>query len=209
RALLVGSGTQIEAVAQALTDSGQRIDLIGYLSLNPTSDSGLHSLGAVEGLPTVLDAHHVDEVVIADPDFPEERAIELVDECHRRGVRVRVAPTTMEILTHRAELVPGQSMPLFELTPPVFEGFDYFLKRTFDVVVASLLLLFLRPLLIAIAVAGRLSSSGPILYRSRRPGIGGIEFDCFKFRTMRTDADQMQADLESVNAASRTPFCLR
>jgi exopolysaccharide biosynthesis polyprenyl glycosylphosphotransferase len=209
RALLVGSGAQIEAVAQALTDSGQRIDLIGYLSLNPTSDSGLHSLGAVEGLPTVLDAHHVDEVVIADPDFPQERAIELVDECHRRGVRVRVAPTTMEILTHRAELVPGQSMPLFELTPPVFEGFDYFLKRTFDVVVASLLLLFLSPLLIAIAVAVRLSSSGPILYRSRRPGIGGIEFDCFKFRTMRTDADQMQADLESMNEASGALFKIR
>ena len=73
----------------------------------------------------MLDAQHVDEVIIADPDFPQDRAIELVDECHRRGVRIRVAPSTMDILTHRAELVPGQSMPLFELTPPVFEGFDY------------------------------------------------------------------------------------
>ena len=47
------------------------------------------------------------EVVIADPDFPQEEAFELVDRCHERGVAVRIAPTTMEIMTHRHELVPG------------------------------------------------------------------------------------------------------
>ena len=61
-------------------------------------------------------------MIIADPDFPQESAVELVDQCHRRGVRVRLAPSTMEILIHRAEFVPGQSVPLFELGPPVFEG---------------------------------------------------------------------------------------
>ena len=70
--------------------------------------------------------HRVQEVIIADPDFPEERAVELVDQCHRRGVTVRIAPSTMEILVHRAEFVPGASVPLFELRPPVFDGFDYF-----------------------------------------------------------------------------------
>jgi lipopolysaccharide/colanic/teichoic acid biosynthesis glycosyltransferase len=55
----------------------------------------------------------------------------------------------------------------------------------------------------------RLSSPGPVLYRSRRPGIGGILFDCFKFRTMRTDADQLQADLESMNEASGPLFKIR
>ena len=209
RALLVGSGEQIEAVAHALLDSGQRVDLLGYLSLTPRPDNGLRSLGPVDGLPAVLDSEHVDEVIIADPDFPQEKAIELVDECHRRAVKVRVAPSTMEILTHRAELVPGQSMPLFELTPPVFEGFDYFLKRSFDVVVSLGLLLFLAPLLGTIAVAVRLSSHGPALYRSRRPGIGGTVFECFKFRTMHSDADQRQADLESMNEASGALFKIR
>ena len=79
----------------------------------------------------------IDEVIIADPDFPQDEAVELVDQCHRRGVRVRLAPSTMEILIHRAEFVPGQSVPLFELGPPVFEGIDFALKRTFDVVGAS------------------------------------------------------------------------
>ncbi len=64
--------------------------------------------------------------------------MELVDQCHSRGVRVRIAPSTMEILIHRAEFMPGQSVPLFELGPPVFEGIDFALKRTFDLVVATL-----------------------------------------------------------------------
>ena len=61
--------------------------------------------------------------VIADPDFPQQQAVEIVDICHRRGVKVRIAPSTMEILVHRAEFVPGEAVPLFELRSPVFEGF--------------------------------------------------------------------------------------
>ena len=57
------------------------------------------------------------------------------------GVRVRIAPSTMELLVHRAEFVPGEAVPLFELKPPVFEGFDYVVKRTFDLAGSSLLLL--------------------------------------------------------------------
>jgi lipopolysaccharide/colanic/teichoic acid biosynthesis glycosyltransferase len=110
---------------------------------------------------------------------------------------------------HRAEFVPGASVPLFELRPPVFDGVDYFVKRTFDFCVAGLLILFLSPLLLACAIAVRLSSRGPVLYRSIRPGIGGEPFACFKFRTMRSDADQLQADLEPHNEASGALFKIR
>ena len=149
------------------------------------------------------------EVIIADPDFPQQRVVELVDQCHNRGVSLRVAPSTAEILMHQAEFVPGQTVPLFELKPPVFEGIDYALKRTFDLVVATLLMIVLSPLLLALALAVRLSSRGPVIYRSTRPGIGGAPFDCFKFRTMRTGAEQLQADLEEVNEASGALFKIR
>jgi exopolysaccharide biosynthesis polyprenyl glycosylphosphotransferase len=124
-------------------------------------------------------------------------------------VTVRVAPSTMEILVHRAEFVPGASVPLFELRPPVFDGFDYAVKRSFDFVGAILLIVLLSPLLLAIAIAVFVTSRGPILYRSIRPGMGGEPFACFKFRTMRSDADQIQADLESLNEASGPLFKIR
>ena len=185
------------------------VDMIGFISLTPRPDNGLRSLGRIEDLPAVLEHHRVQEVIIADPDFPEERAVELVDQCHRRGVTVRIAPSTMEILVHRAEFVPGASVPLFELRPPVFDGFDYVLKRSFDFIGALLLIVLLSPLLLAIAIAVFVTSRGPVLYRSIRPGIGGEPFACFKFRTMRSGADQLQADLESLNEADGPLFKIR
>jgi len=210
RAVLVGRGEQIDAVAHALRDSpSSAVNVIGFVSLTPRPDNGLVSLGALRDLRDILRVHRVDEVVVADPEFPEAEAVELVDVCHAHGVRVRIAPSTMELLVHRAEFVPGEAVPLFELKPPVFEGVDYAMKRTFDVVIASLLLVVLSPLLGAIALAVRLSSRGPVIYSSQRPGIGGEPFACFKFRTMFRDADQRQADLESLNEASGALFKIR
>src|SRR5437764_1107288 len=144
RTVLVGTGEHIEDVAGALRDGGENsINLIGFVSITPRPDNGIVSLGTLEDMPDVLEDHRVDEVIIADPDFPQQQAVELVDQCHQRGVRVRIAPSTMEILIHRAEFVPGQSVPLFELKPPVFEGIDYALKRSFDAVGSALLLFFL------------------------------------------------------------------
>jgi exopolysaccharide biosynthesis polyprenyl glycosylphosphotransferase len=183
--------------------------MVGFISLTPRPDNGLRSLGRLEDLGAVLAAHRIDEVIIADPDFPQERAVELVDVSHRRGVTVRIAPSTMEILVHRAEFVPGSSVPLFELRPPVFDGFDYILKRSFDFFGALALLVVLSPMLALIALAVRITSRGPVLYRSIRPGIGGEPFACLKFRTMRTDADALQTRLEALNEASGPLFKIR
>ncbi|MGB0097887.1 MAG: sugar transferase [Solirubrobacteraceae bacterium] len=210
RALLVGSGKHIEAVAHALEHRAHtQVELVGYISLTPRPQNGLRSLGQLEQLPEVLIGQRVQEVIIADSDFPQDKAVELVDLCHQRGVTVQVAPTTMEILIDRAEFVPGQTVPLFTLRPPVFEGIDYALKRTFDLVLSIVSLILLSPLLLAIAIAVRLSSRGPAFYRSVRPGIAGRPFSCFKFRTMREHADQIQDDLEPLNEKSGALFKIR
>jgi exopolysaccharide biosynthesis polyprenyl glycosylphosphotransferase len=210
RAVLVGTGEHIEDVAHALAaGSDEGINVIGFISLSPRPDNGLLSLGTLDDLGDVVLAHHVDEVIIADPDFPQREAVELVDQCHQRGVVVRIAPSTMEILVHRAEFVPGQSVPLFELKPPVFEGFDYALKRSFDLVGSVVLVVFLSPFLLAFALAIKLTSRGPVVYRSMRPGIGGTPFACFKFRTMYRDAHAHQPALEERNEASGALFKIR
>jgi exopolysaccharide biosynthesis polyprenyl glycosylphosphotransferase len=210
RALLVGSGHHIEDVAHALVDEVHApVEMVGFISLTPRPDNGLRSLGRIEDLAQVLESQRVQEVIIADPDFPQDQAVELVDQCHKRGVTVRIAPSTMEILVHRAEFVPGTSVPLFELRPPVFDGFDYAIKRVFDFVGSVAILILLSPLLLLISIAVFISSRGPVLYRSRRPGIGGEPFSCFKFRTMRSGADQQQADIEPLNEADGPLFKIR
>jgi exopolysaccharide biosynthesis polyprenyl glycosylphosphotransferase len=183
--------------------------VVGFLSLQQLPANGLRSLGSLSDLDRVLGSEKIDEVIIADPDFPQVEAVDLVDRCHQRGVRVRLAPSTMEILIHRAEFVPGQSVPLFELGPPVFEGVDFAMKRTFDIVGATLLLVLLSPLLVTITLAVRLSSRGPAFFRSTRRGIGQRPFACLKFRTMHTNAEEHQAELEELNEASGALFKIR
>jgi len=115
----------------------------------------------------------------------------------------------MEILMDRVEFVPGQTLPLFELKPPVFEGIDFALKRTFDLVVASLILLFSAPFLGILALLVKTTSRGPVFYRSIRPGLGEMPFACFKFRTMYDDAEHRQAELEAHNEAGGAIFKMR
>ena len=210
RAVLVGSGKHIDEVARALADrSRTRVDIIGYISLTPRPRNGLRSLGALPDLPSVLELEAVQEVIIADPDFPQDKAVELVDMCHQRGVTVQVAPSTMEILIDRAEFAPGHTVPLFTLRPPVFEGVDFAVKRTFDLVVSIIGLILLSPVFLAIAIAIKLSSRGPAIYRSERPGMASKPFYCFKFRTMREHAEQIQAELEPLNELSGALFKIR
>jgi exopolysaccharide biosynthesis polyprenyl glycosylphosphotransferase len=210
RAVLVGSGTHIGAVADALEGRARAsVDIVGYISLGMHPQSGLRPLGELDDLDRVIEAEQVDEVIIADPDFPHGPALDLVQTCHARGVTVHVAPSTMEILVDRAEFVPGESVPLFTLRPPVFDGVQFAIKRTFDLCVAGTGLLLISPLLAVIAVAIKLTSRGPVIYRSPRPGIGGRPFSCLKFRTMRVDIDLSTDQLEALNESSGALFKIR
>jgi exopolysaccharide biosynthesis polyprenyl glycosylphosphotransferase len=210
RAILVGSGRHAEAVAQALSNRARLpVEVVGLVSPAARAGNGLRALGSLDQLAEVLAREPVQEVILAEPDFPQAKTVEIVDLCHQRGVTVSVAPTTMEILMDRAEFVPGQSVPLFMLRPPVFDGIDFALKRTFDLVIATLALAVLSPLLGVIALLVKLTSPGPVIYRSIRPGIGGSPFACLKFRTMREHADTIQAELEALNEKSGAIFKMR
>jgi exopolysaccharide biosynthesis polyprenyl glycosylphosphotransferase len=210
RAVLVGSGKHIEEVARALADRAKaQVEILGYVSLTPRPQNGLRSLGRLDKMAEVLENERPQEVIIADPDFPQDKAVELVDLCHQRGVTVQVAPSTMEILIDRAEFSPGHTVPLFTLRPPVFEGVDYALKRTFDLLLSVVGLIVLSPVLLVIALAIKLSSRGPVIYSSVRPGIAGKPFFCLKFRTMREHAEQIQDELEPLNELSGALFKIR
>jgi exopolysaccharide biosynthesis polyprenyl glycosylphosphotransferase len=208
RAVLVGSGPHIQEVAAALGGGKHpEVEPVGFVSLSPLPENGLKDLGPLDRLDRYFG--QIDEVLIADPDFPQSEAVELVDRCHRHGVRVRVAPSTMEILMDRVEFVPGQTLPLFELKPPVFEGVDWFIKRMFDIAGSLLLTILFAPVMLLIALAVKLTSRGPVIYRSMRPGIAGEPFPCLKFRTMYEDAEHRQLELEERNEMGGAIFKIR
>ncbi len=152
---------------------------------------------------------HPDEVIISGIDLGDEELLDLVEHAHRSGVKVRLAPTTTELLTQRAEYVPGQGVPLFELRPPVFAGLDWTVKRCFDIAVSGLIIAIASPAWLLAALAVKLDSPGPVFYRDRRVGLGEREFGMFKFRSMYTNASERQASLEQDNEASGPLFKIK
>ncbi len=209
RVVLMGEGETLIRLRRSLaaTRGGLAYEFVGAVARD--SVPGLRRLGAREDLPLVLDRVRPDEVILAEADFDERTVLEVVEQAHRKGIKVRLAPATTELLVQRGEYVPGEGAPLFELRPPVLTGWDWAVKRTFDMVVGVLVAVLLLPLWLLIALAIKLESRGPVFYVDRRIGVGEHEFGMLKFRTMVAGAADIQSDLEQVNEAGGALFKIR
>jgi len=198
RALLVGEDEQRLQLHETLGASRGGIDyeFVGESGIGPEVEA-------------MLAQTSLDEIVIADAGMDDRRLLQIVEAAHRRGVKVRVAPRTTELLIERGEYIPGQGIPLFELRPPIFAGAQWITKRTFDVVVSLLIVVVGSPLWLILALLIKLSSSGSVLYSDRRIGLGERPFEMVKFRTMVAGAAEEQAALEGENEASGALFKIR
>ena len=209
RVILVGHGEALAALHRTLGSGRGDIDYEFVGAIAHGGESGLRLLGELDELPEILSRERADELILAEQDLDEERVLAIVEAAHSRGVRVRLAPKTTELLVQRGEYVPGQGAPLFELRPPVLAGADWIVKRTFDSVVSLLVVTLGLPIWLAIAAAIKLDSRGPVFYLDRRVGVGEHEFPMFKFRTMVQGADRQQAQLEARNEAEGALFKIR
>jgi exopolysaccharide biosynthesis polyprenyl glycosylphosphotransferase len=210
RAVIVGDGEHVSHLLRTLGSTRGGIDYVFVGAIAPAADGiPLPRLGSLGDLPGILAGGNVDELIVNGGDVTDDQLVELVEQAHQRGVQVRVAPTTAEILTQRAEYIPGQAVPLFELRPPVFAGVDWATKRVFDLVVAALVVVVGLPLWILIAIAIKLDSRGPIFYRDRRIGLSEQEFGMIKFRTMLAGSEHLQSTLETRNEATGPLFKIR
>jgi exopolysaccharide biosynthesis polyprenyl glycosylphosphotransferase len=197
RAVVVGDEEGVDHLRRTLGSGRSGINYEFLAAVAP---------GDLRGL---LEREHVDELIVSQSGIGEQELLELVEDAHAHGIDIRVAPTTTELLTRRAEYVPGQGVPLFELRAPVFAGADWIVKRSFDILVSSAVLVLGLPLWLAIAAAIKLDSPGPVLYRDPRIGLGERSFRMLKFRTMRAGAADLQPELERSNEASGALFKIR
>ena len=209
RAVLVGGRDNVAGLHRTLVAArgGVAYDFAGVVG--DESPAGLRQLGKLDQLASILSSARADELILAEGDFDEGAVLEIVETAHRAGVKVRLAPKTTELLIQRGEYVPGQGAPLFELRPPVLAGTDWLVKRSFDLAVSLIVVVLGLPVWLLIAVAIKLDSPGPILYRDRRIGVGRREFGMLKFRTMVRGAAELQEQLERHNEARGALFKIR
>jgi exopolysaccharide biosynthesis polyprenyl glycosylphosphotransferase len=210
RTVLVGEGEPLAELKRTLGSdrSGIRYEYLGAIA--PNGDAGdLPVLGGLDALPRILREHDVHELIATDESFDERELLELVEAAHRYGVKVKIAPRTTELLLQRAEYIPGEGTPLFELRPPALAGWEWGVKRGFDIIVSSLVVVVGSPLWLTIAATIKATSRGPVFYRDSRIGLGEQPFGMMKFRTMYADAADRQGALEAENEASGPLFKIK
>ena len=133
--------------------------------------------------------------------MPAEKklVIGLVEEARAMGIDVRVVPDLYDGLAWNAPVEYIGQFPTIPLHRRDFPAGSFLLKRILDFSLASAALLLLSPVMVAIALAVRFGSKGPVFYKAARIGRKGRTFSCYKFRTMVTNADRLKADLAHMN----------
>ncbi|QSJ15828.1 sugar transferase [Nostoc sp. UHCC 0702] len=115
------------------------------------------------------------------------------------GITLRILPTEREVLPPKSILWMIGEVPCLTIPAPIIAGGDFWLKRCFDLVCAIILLFLLSPLYLLIALLIKLDSPGPVFFKQNRIGLHCKQFKIWKFRTMVTNAEKLQAALEAKN----------
>jgi exopolysaccharide biosynthesis polyprenyl glycosylphosphotransferase len=189
--LIVGAG-QVGARVERRLASQPELGLlpVGYLDGDPpppgmAPDRRTPVLGAPADISRVAAETGAQHVVLAFSSARDHDLIPFVRECEARGIEVSLVPRMFESVNVHVALEHLGGLPLFGLRWINPKGWQFVLKHTLDRVGAALLLAGLAPLMLAISVAVKLGSPGPVLFHQRRIGRDGREFEMLKFRSMR------------------------
>ncbi len=213
--LIVGSGEVGKQLALKLKKHHQfGLDPIGFVDDDPLYTgfeekelSKLQVLGGFGDLESIVRDHNVGKVIVAFSGVSHEQLLDLSATCTRLGVECSIVPRLFEVITNDIKITEVGGIPLIRVRRKSIQGFSRILKVTEDYVLVSCIFLLVWPILLATAIAIKLDSPGPVFFRHRRIGRGGEPFDCFKFRSMVCDAEEMQAQLVEEDKNAQDWLC--
>ena len=211
--LVVGSGPRAQRATSMIEDNpgwGQRV--IGLLDeFDEAVDPTLHGypIYKLQELPNLLRRVVVDEVVVACPRSMLSMIAPVVATCAAVGVPVTLLSDVFGDLMPRPRIAEFGSQPALSFGVVHHSLSALWIKRSIDVVGAGLLLLLCAPLVAAAAIAIRLDSPGPVLFRQKRCGLHGRVFGVLKLRSMYVDAEERRAELLTLNEMDGPVFKIK
>lgn len=173
RLMVVGSGELTEHVIRQI----QRDANLGYRLVHVATKKDLPRLAKL------IREHVVDEILVTDTTLTTEQLARLVDVAEEERVMLKQVPNLYAVKASNVNIGTLAGIPLVEFRKTPLDGWGRITKRIFDIVVASLILFVLSPLMALIALAIKLDSRGPVIYKNKRVGPDG-EFPTYKFRSM-------------------------
>lgn len=218
RILLAGDRSSVVALAEQLHQHPLTgLKVIGACLTDPSErwveladGSRVPVMGTLQTIPGAASMARADVVAITQArDLTAEDLRRTSYDLEGTGVDLLVAPALTNVTGRRISMRPIAGLPLLQVDEPELSGARQVVKAVFDRTLAVVALLVLAPLLLAIAVAVRASSSGPSLFRQQRVGRDGRVFTLFKFRSMRSDAESLLAELAHLNEVDGPLFKIR
>ncbi|MGJ6980382.1 sugar transferase [Aestuariimicrobium soli] len=173
-------------------------DLIGALTHpgEPAPTSGIPVLGTPDDALRAVRSTKADAVIFVEGSLRGANHFnELARELEREQARLIVIPSLAEISSNRVDVQTIAGVPLMTVAKPQAERAGRGLKRSFDVLAASVALLLLSPVMLLAMLAIKLEDGGPVIFRQRRVGRTGEVFNCLKFRSMVVDAEALKHTL--------------
>jgi exopolysaccharide biosynthesis polyprenyl glycosylphosphotransferase len=173
-------------------------------------DVGVDVLGTFHDVAEAAIMAQADTVaVLACPELDAEALRRLAWQLEPTRTSLLVAPALLDVAGPRTTIRPVDGLPLLHVEHAELSGVRRAVKTVFDTVVAAIALVFLSPLMLAIAAAVRLSDRGPALFCQVRIGRDGRPFKLYKFRTMQVDAEERLAELLALNEHQGVMFKIR
>ncbi len=192
RVLIVGAGQ----AGQDLVARISRRPRLGYVIVGLVDDTpglararGVPIVGRPAELGRLVDDLAVDEVFIALPEASRLQILDLVNQCQREGLSIRIFPDVFQLITADVQITALDGLPLLGVRDVVLRGWRLTVKRMFDLAVSALALTVLSPLLMALALLVKLESRGPAFFVQERMGLDGRSFPMLKLRSMRAGAE--------------------
>ena len=206
RIAIVDDGTDYGRIATHLhLEHG--VTLIGRIDAG--TGTGVDTLGTIEHIDQIVSTHRLDRIIFGHIDL----STPAIEHGYRRATEIvdtALVPKMYEVISWRSRLTDLSGLPLLELAPRHVSGYDRFLKRGFDLSVAVAALIVSLPLTVSVALAVKLTSRGPVLFRQERLGQDRRPFTILKFRTMRLDAMHEPGGTDAPEtSADRSPLYLQ
>ncbi len=200
--LIVGAGEVGAEMERRLLEQPELgLRMVGYVDGDPPpAEMVPQRLAPVLGPPSELvriaQETRAEHVILAFSSVPDRGLVPLVRQCEANRIEVSLVPRMFESLTKRLRYEKIGTLPLVGLRSVDPKGWQFAIKHTLDRLVAALGLLVLLPILAATALAIKLDSRGPVLFRQRRIGRDGRAFDMLKFRSMESGSSEADIDID-------------
>jgi exopolysaccharide biosynthesis polyprenyl glycosylphosphotransferase len=211
RLLIVGAGREGRDLYRAVTRARWLgFQVVGFLDdtrpLGPAAPGLPEVLGPTSSVREAVGTHRADAVLVAGGSVATETAERVYRDLQELPVDLHLSTGVLGVAASRVAVQRFDDIPVLGLQPAELTPWQKALKRAFDVVVAGALLVVLSPVLLACALAVRICSPGPILFRQPRYGQDGTVFHLHKFRSMVVDAEDRQPALRAIRNEADGPL---